>query len=322
VLSVVVISFNTAALTQVCLRSVLEQTQRTDCELIVVDNDSTDGSADAIEREFPGVRLIRSARNLGFAAANNLAAAESRGEYLLLLNPDTVILEGAIDKLMAFAESRPDAGIWGGRTLFPDGRLNPTSCWRRLTLWSLISAVAGLSAVFPRNRLFNPDAYGGWARDGDRRVDIVTGCFLLIRRELWDRLGGFDPTFFMYGEDADLCLRAARLGARPMVTSSSTIVHHGGASETVRTEKVIRLLIAWRLLIRVHWHRRVAWLGLLLLSGWVLSRASVWGALVLIGSTSAREPARNWKSVWQRRQEWVATIPLRRASLAQLTALT
>src|SRR5690606_35725860 len=111
----------------------------------------------------------------------------------------------------------------------------------------------GLSSLFRGSSLFNPEGYGGWKRDTVREVDIVSGCFFLIRRELWERLGGFDPAFFMYGEEADLCLRARKLGARPMVTPEATIVHYGGASERVRADKMVRLLQAKALLIRRHW---------------------------------------------------------------------
>src|SRR5690606_28786133 len=137
--------------------------------------------------------------NHGFAKGNNIAAARARGEYLLLLNPDTVVRDGAIDRLMAFAEREPRARIWGGRTLFADGSLNTSSCWRRMSLWNIFCRTAGLTGVFPRSALFNSEAYGGWDRGTERQVDIVSGCFFLIARADWKRLGGFDPVFAMYG---------------------------------------------------------------------------------------------------------------------------
>lgn len=293
-----------------------------------MDNASEDGSADAIAREFPQVRLVRSERNLGFAAANNLAAAGSsklkaqssneegeaawKGrptEYLLLLNPDTVVLDGAIDKLVAFAEANPEAGIWGGRTVFADGSLNPASCWGRQTLWSVICATTGLRAVLPRSGLFNPEGYGGWARDSAREVDIVSGCFLLIRRDLWERLGGLDPAFFMYGEEADLCLRARALGARPRVTPDAVIVHYGGASERIRADKLVRVLGAKMLLIRRHWRRRPARLGLCCLTVLPLTRAvaySILGCLPVRTGGRARAAAAEWWAVWSGRDQLLA----------------
>ena len=155
-----------------------------------------------------------------------------------LLNPDTLVLRGALDKLLAFAKEKPQAGIWGGRTLYADGSLNPFSCWRRLDLWALAMRATGLVSLFRESPIFNAEAYGGWRRDTVRGVDIVTGClFLTSRRADWLRLGGFDPTFVMYGDEADLCRRAQAIGARPMITPEAEIVHYAGASETVRAEK-------------------------------------------------------------------------------------
>ena len=163
--SILIVSYNTREMTLACLRSVFEQTHAVDFEVIVVDNASSDASSDAIERQFPQTRLIRSAENLGFAKANNLAARAAGGEFLLLLNPDTVVLDCAIDRLMEFAAERPKAGIWGGRTLFADGSLNPTSCWRFMSLWSLFAQATGLTALWRDSPLFNPEGYGGWRRE-------------------------------------------------------------------------------------------------------------------------------------------------------------
>ena len=114
---------------------------------------------------------------------------------------------------------------------------------RRPTLWNLFCRVSA-ALVFPSSAIFNSESYGGWQRDTVRHVDIVTGCLFLIKRETWLRLGGFSPNFFMYGEEADLCLRALAQGCRPMVTPVATIVHHGGASEATRAGKVIKLFTA------------------------------------------------------------------------------
>ena len=276
VLSILVVSYNTREMTLDCLRSVVAET-RTPYELIVLDNASADGSAEAVAAEFPAARLIASPENLGFAEGNNVAARAARGEYLLLLNPDTLVLRGALDKLLAFAKAKPQAGIWGGRTLFADGSLNPFSCWRRLDLWALAMRATGLAACSAKARssMPKPTAAGGATRA--RGVDIVTGCLFLIRRETWDRLGGFDPTFVMYGDEADLCRRAQAIGLRPMVTPEAEIVHYAGASETARAEKQIRLYRALMTLIRRHfppWQRPLA-------RGLLLSRYRSAGRLAL-----------------------------------------
>ncbi len=303
-LTIIVVSYNTREMTLDCLRSVRDQT-RTAHEVIVVDNASTDGSAEAIAKTFPEVRLMAETENRGFARANNLGAAHARGEYILLLNPDTVVIDGAVDRLLAFARTRPEAGIWGGRTVYADGTLNPTSCWGRMTLWSLFCRTSGLTWLFPRSEFFNSESYGVWKRDTVRAVDIVTGCFLMLPRDLWERLEGFDPAFFMYGEEADLCLRAQACGADPHISPDACIIHHSGASERVYRDKVIKLLAGKISLIDRHfpkWQRPMARLlfQLLPLSRLMGNRAI--GAVT--GKAGAREAADIWTEIWARRDLW------------------
>jgi len=307
-LTIIVVSYNTRALTLRCLRSVFERTRGPAFELLVVDNASTDGSADAIARDFPQVRLMRSETNLGFARANNLAARAARGAYLLLLNPDTWILDDAIGTLLAFARAKAHAGIFGGRTLFADLTLNPTSCWGRPTPWSALCRGLGLSAVFRGSRWFDPEALGGWKRDSVREVDIVTGCFLLLARDLWRELGGFDPTFHMYGEDADLCLRARRRGRPCLICPDAAIVHLGGASEPVRSAKMVRLFRAKAQLFERHWSAAAARFGAVTLDLWALTRLATFAAARLV-RPARRASYQTWREIWQNRAEWHTTRP-------------
>lgn len=305
-LSIIIVSYNTRKMTLECIRSVFSETKTVTFEVIVLDNDSQDDSYEAIADEFGDrIRLISSTRNLGFAGGNNRAIEQADGEFLLLLNPDTVVLDGAIDKLIDFAGQNPAAGIWGGRTQFADLTLNPASCWSRQTLWSLVSQALGLSSIFRRSNMFNPEGIGGWNREGEREVDIVSGCFLLIRRELWQKLNGFHPDFFMYGEEADLCLRARSFGARPIVTSAATIIHYGGASERVRADKMVRLLKAKCLLIKRHFSPGVISPGVALLAAWPLSRWLAHAFLAGLGRSQSRESTQVWREIWIRKKEWV-----------------
>jgi GT2 family glycosyltransferase len=190
-ISIIVVSYNTKELTLDCLRSIYNSKISESYEVIVIDNASADGTAAAIRTEFRERILLISANiNYGFASGNNEAARIARGSYILLLNPDTLLMAGAVDNLMQFSRKYPDAGIWGGRTLFPDGSLNPASCWQRQTLWSLTSQALGFSSLFRRSTIFNPEGIGGWNRAGQREVDIVSGCFLLIKRDLWNLTRG------------------------------------------------------------------------------------------------------------------------------------
>ena len=303
--SIIVVSYNTREMTLECLRSVFRETQQETFELIVVDNLSQDGSAEAIAEEFPEIRLLRPDANLGFAKGNNLAAESARGEYLLLLNPDTVVLEAAIDRVIDFARRSPDAGIWGGRTLDGERALDPSSCWGRITLWSLFCRAVGLNLLFSGSEFFNPERYGDWQRDRIREVDIVSGCFFLTRRDLWESLGGFDPVFFMYAEEADLCLRARRVGVRPRITPEATIIHYGGASESKQVDKLVRLIRAQLTLIRRHWAAPSRWLGerLVLFTQWVR-----YVGYSLLAAATKRDDriarAQVWKDVWKLRRDW------------------
>jgi GT2 family glycosyltransferase len=309
VVSVLVISYNTRDMTLECLRS-LEATTRTPHEVIVLDNASSDGSADAIAATFPPeecphIRLIRSEKNLGFAGGNNAAALHASGCYILLLNPDTVVLEGAVDNLLAFAREVPHAKIWGGRTLFPDGRLNPSSCWQRMTLWNVFCRTSGLASLFPNSRLFNPESYPGWDRDSVRAVDLVTGCLLLIERDFWNELGGFDLDYFMYGEEADLCMRAQKAGAGPYITPEATIVHYGEASMPERSEKMSLLLKGKIELAKRHFPNWQRPLGIGLLRLWPLTRVVTCRIGRLVSKNPNIEKAHDlWSAVWARRTFW------------------
>lgn len=301
-LSILVISYNTRDLTLACIASVLAET-RTDHEIVVLDNASADGSADAIAERFPQVRLIRSERNLGFAAGNNAASRLATGEWILLLNPDTRILDHAIDKALAFARAQPGDVIVGGRTFFADGSLNPTSCHGAPTPWSVLSMGLGLSALFRGSRCFDSESLGRWRRDTVRQVDAITGCFLLIRRRLWDELRGFDESFFMYGEETDLCLRANRRGVRCLVCPDATLIHYGGASEAVRSDKLVKVLKARRQLFERHWRPALVGFGVSMLKLWALTRTIAWGALALMSRARA-DRYEAWREVWERRSEF------------------
>jgi len=300
-LTVIVVSYNTREMTLACLRTLLDSPGGRGARVLLVDNLSSDGSADAVREAFgERVEVVEPGENLGFAAANNLAAERTETEWLLLLNPDTEVKGDAVGELRRFAEANPGRGIYGGRTVFADGSPNPSSCWMRPTPWSALCQALGLTRL-RRSRFFNPEQPDAW-RARPERVDVVSGCFFLIERDLWERLGGFDEAFFMYGEEADLCLRARALGARPSVTDAAVIVHHGGASEAQRAGKLVRLLGAKRRLASRHW--RAAWLARPLGGLWPLTRLAATRALAP-ASARARELAGVWGEVWRRRGEWL-----------------
>ena len=307
--SILVISYNTREMTLDCLRSIAAQTTIPH-EVIVLDNNSPDGSAAAIAAAFPEMRVIASAENHGFAKGNNIAARYARGDYLLLLNPDTVVLDQAIDRLVAFAERTPEAGIWGGRTLYGDGSLNPSNCFDLQTLWSLFCRTTGLSLVFRSSEWLNPEEYGTWDRSAEREVGYVTGAFFLIKRAFWNRLGGFDLTFVMYGEETDLCHRAREVGARPRMTPDATIIHYVGASSARRADRWNLIMKAKVTLVQRYLPRWQQAPALFLLRLWPLTRKlGGQAAAALTGNARAVEAGRVWGEVWDARDSWREGFP-------------
>lgn len=303
IVSVIVVNWNTREMTLDCVDSLYRHVRGVPFELLLVDNGSTDGSAEAIAARFPQVRLFAEPVNHGFGAANNIAAREARGRYLLLLNSDTLLRDDAVSTLVRFAERTPNAYIWGGRTVFADGSLNIGSAWGAFTLWAAFCFATGLTLAMRRSELFNPEALGDWDRSTEREVDIVSGCFFLIERSWWEALNGFDPAFFMYGEEADLCARARLRGARPRVTPDATIVHHGEASKVASHDARLRITKAKvNLARRTMTPTRADMARRLLIAGTGLRAGAYRIAARVNGRLSGQ--AQIWGAVWRRRAEW------------------
>lgn len=298
--SVIVVTYRCRDAARDCLASLYEGAGDVSLEAIVVDNASADGTAEMVAEEFPQARLFELEENIGFARAVNLGAEHARGEYLLLLNPDTVVHDGMPAQLVSFARSLPEAAICGGRTLRPDGRLDPGSCWGAPSLWSLLCFATLLSSVFKGSRVFDPESLGGWQRDSVRDVDIVTGCLLLASRKLWHEFGGFDPLFFVYGEDADLALRAAGAGVRRVITPRAVVTHEVGVSSATRPDKLVLLFHGKVTLLRKHWNPLRRRLGIGLLAAGVGVRAL---EARLVGRRGGE--ASGWPALWSMRREWL-----------------
>ncbi len=310
-LSIIVVSYNTSDMTVAALQSVYDTAKDVNFELFVYDNNSTDGSVGAIQSAFPveaypNLNLVVLDENLGFAAANNRAAMHAQGRYILLLNPDTLLLPGAIQGLLAFAEREPASLIWGARNLLGDGSLDLGSCWGKMTLWSSFSFAFGLSRLFSKSTFFNPEGYGGWNRTTERPVDIITGCFFLVDSELWRKLDGFDERFFMYAEEADFCLRASKLGAQPRFTPEVEIIHYGAASEALRANRMARTISGKITLAKKHKPRWQEWSICQLYKIAVLIRWAGYGLYGRITFTSRfLDTSAEWKTVWRMRDRWV-----------------
>lgn len=228
-LSIVILCWNDLRVIPNCLHSIFAGTHETSLDVIVSDNGSTDGSIEFIHQNYPDVRILENRANLGFAKGNNVGIQASRGEYVLILNPDTIIHDRALDELVAFADRNPKTGAFGCRVLNADGsyqvsaRLFPT-VWRYWVNALYLKKLQGLSNFFAY------EEYAGWKGDSERDVDWQSGCCVMLRADLLATLGGFDEQFFYHFEEVDLCRRVWNAGSSIRFTPKAVITHLGGQS--------------------------------------------------------------------------------------------
>jgi GT2 family glycosyltransferase len=232
-LSIILLCWNDREVIAECLRSIFANTHSTDFEVIVSDNGSTDGSVEFIRSLYPMVHVIENGRNLRFAKANNVGIRASRGEYVLILNPDTIIHDGTLDTMICFADQHPEAGAFGCRVLNRD--LSYQVSARPLPSFR----AEWIAALYLRNlgrfhNWFTSDSYCGWNGTTERQVGWLSGCFILVRGGLLKSLGGFDEQFFYYYEDIDLCRRIWQVGRAILYTPNVSITHLGGQSTKTR----------------------------------------------------------------------------------------
>ena len=232
--SVVIVSWNTRDLLRDCLHSINQQT-RLRHEIVVVDNASSDGSAEMVEREFPEVILLINRDNRGFAIANNQGIRATSGYYVLLLNPDTVILDGAIDKMVRWLDEHPGVGCAGCQILETETEIQRT-CFSDPGPFNLLLMETALHRVLHDWPLFCRPAYGQWDRRTERDVDVVHGMFMLTSRLVIEQVGLLDEDFFVYSEEADWCRRIRKSGYRCAFTPVARVLHRdGGGNSTIQS---------------------------------------------------------------------------------------
>ena len=237
--SICIVSWNTRDLLDACITSIAKHTTLPH-EVIVVDNASSDGTVAMLRERHPHVRVIASERNLGFVLGNNVAAREARGEYLLLLNPDTALASDLLGGLAAKLGSDPGIGIAGPKLLNADGTIQATCAAKLPTPWNEFTSLLFLHRLSPR--LFPDRELSGWDHLDERDVESISGACLMIRRTLWESLGGFDEAVFMYAEDLDLCRRVAHAGVRLRYVPAVSVFHYEGSSASQRKESFFALL--------------------------------------------------------------------------------
>jgi len=265
--SLLVISFNTRDLLRECLHSLLAECARLpaseSAEILVVDNASRDGSAEMVEREFAStstpVRLIRSDVNLGFGVANNRVLQAARGRYPVLINSDAFFHPGALARAIQHMDADPTVGIGGARLVGPDGAWQPSARTFH-SLWIDTVVLTGLASRFPRSRIFGaPDRT--WADPSQpASVDWVPGAFSILRREALSRTGLFDPAFFLYYEEVDLCRRVKNAGFQVMYWPDVVVTHIGGESsrqlQSLTFSKSAAQVVLWRMRSTLLYYRK------------------------------------------------------------------
>lgn len=291
-LSIVIVSWNTRELLLDALATVLPLP--VPGEVIVVDNASADGSVEAVEARFPEARIVRNERNLGFAGGVNVGLRAAREPYLLLLNSDTLVRGDALARLLAYAEAHPRAGIVGPRVLNEDGTLQE-SRFRFPSLLNLLLAASYLYQLFPRSRWLNRERLAGADPDQPAPVDAVSGCCFLMRRDLLERIGLLDESFFMYAEETDLCWRAWRAGYEVHYAPVGEIVHLGGGSSRLARRR--NFLEFRRSIVRFfakHRGRLQTELARVLLIAFLALRVPYWALGAALGRSEAREQLANY----------------------------
>ena len=229
--SVLIVGYNTKDLVLQCLAGLFACTQGLDFEVLFVDC-SDDGSEQAIREQYPAVRVIDNNQNLGFGRGNNFLARHAEGDYLLLLNPDTLIKDNAVGQLYDFAQQHQDGGAWGGVTRLPNGQIDP-GCKQ-----SGVGLGKAMLLLFGLGKLACPDVESArTAMD----VPSLSGAFMLLPRDLWQTLGGFDESFFMYAEETDLCYRVRQAGRRVLITAQSSIVHLVGSGSSQSAKRLLSM---------------------------------------------------------------------------------
>ena len=228
-LSIVIICWNDLKVVLDCLRSIFAGTHSFEYEVIVSDNGSTDGSPEFIRQNYPTVRVIENRANLGFAKGNNVGIQASAGEYVLILNPDTIVHEGSLDRWIEFADRHPEAGAFGCRVLNRDGSYQESARPFPSIRGEWLAALC-LRPLAYISDAFLPDVYTGWKGDTERVVDWQSGCCVMFRGKLLKELGGFDEQFFYHCEEVDLCRRVRTAGYPLLFTPEAMITHLGGQS--------------------------------------------------------------------------------------------
>jgi GT2 family glycosyltransferase len=302
-LSIIFVNWNATDYMRSCLNSIYSQASGVDFEVIVVDNASLNGNVDSLKQEFPGIRLIKSRENIGFAGANNLGYKQSTGDCLLFLNPDTEVIGPAIQRMLKRMNSLYRPGAVGCKLLNSDGSIQ-TSCIQRFpTILNQILDIEALRIRWPGCSLWKIDAlFSG--NEEPTEVEVISGACLMIRREVFEAVNLFSKDYFMYAEDVDLCFKVHQAGFKNYFLGEATVLHHGGGSSKQKSSdhwSAIAQREALQLLCRKMYGPAYAWMFRAAMAVSAVVRLALVFPVFLVGTMSARHVNPTWR-------KWVAVL--------------
>ena len=294
--SIIVVAWNVRDFVYNCLKSVYKETIEIKFEVIYVDNGSEDGSVEMVKSKFPEVRIIENSENLGFIKANNQGIKIARGRYILLLNSDTIVLDNAIAKTVKFADDHPESAIVGCKVLNPDGSLQRNAFQFYSTI-NMIFHVTYLSKLFPRNKLFAKERYGEWDFNDVREVDVIVGCYSLVRMEAIKQVDLMDELFFVYGDDIDWCYLFVKTGWKVIFTPEPKIIHFGGQTTKKKAVKFQYQLYGSKIIhVKKHYSYKTFLICRLLTSLFFFIRAPYWLIFGIVKNKERENALQKFKS--------------------------
>ncbi len=255
-LSLIIVSYNSMRVLENCMFSIQKAMQTLDGEIIIVDNNSKDGIKEHLPSKFPGVKFIFNNENLGFAKACNQGSKISAGEYILFLNPDTVLSETCLTDCISFFKTHPDVGAVGVRMLDDKGKFLKESKRGLPSPSASFYKLFGLTAIFPGSKKIAKYYQGHLPENENNPVEVLSGAFMMVKRTVFEKVNGFDETFFMYGEDIDLSLRINQLGFKNYYLGKISITHLKGSSTTYNKKYVQDFYGAMNLFVKKHYSKK------------------------------------------------------------------
>lgn len=279
-LSIIIVNWNTAPFLIRCLHSIYETTKKVNFEIFVVDNGSKDNSVEVVRNEFPKVKLIVNEKNKGFPKANNQAIKISQGEYILLLNPDTVVRKNTIDGCVEYLREHSDVGALGVKIYNPNGIIN-LHCARRFpTLVRLFWETSLLNKIFPKSKYFSSILLNHWDHNDSQEIERISGVFMMVPKRVFDDVGLLDENQFMYAEDTDLCFRIRKYGLKVYYFADYSIIHFGGqSSKQVSIQSLLYLYDSHNYIFKKYYGQKVVVQWKLI----VLFRSILKAPMILIG---------------------------------------